>query len=127
MNQTPSDNPAGRLRNKTAVITGGAAGMGRATALRFADEGANVIILDIQEEAGNETVALIREKGREAHFIRTDVSDEAQVEAAFDRIAASIGRYDVLFNHAGTITVKPLHETTAEDYDRLMAINVRSA
>ena len=117
----------GRLAGKTAVITGGAAGMGRATSLAFADEGAAVAILDIQKQAGEEVVSLIKENGGTAEFIEADVSDDAQVDAAFDRIAQSIGPYNVLFNHAGTITVKPLHESTEEDYDRLMDINVRSA
>lgn len=118
---------AGRLAGKTAIITGGAAGMGRATSLAFADEGASIVILDIQKEAGNEVVRLIRENGGTAEFIETDVSDSQQVNAAFDEIADTVGSYNVLFNHAGTITVKPLHETTEEDYDHLMDINVRSA
>ena len=116
-----------RLAGKTAVITGGAAGMGRATSLAFANEGATVIIFDIQKEAGEEVVGLIRQNGGVAEFVETDVSDAAQVDAAFDRAAETVGPYDVLFNHAGTITVKPLHESTEDDYDRLMDINVRSA
>ena len=95
---------SGRLAGKTAVITGGAAGMGRATSLAFSDEGATVVILDIQEDAGKETVRLIREKGGTAEFIATDVSNASQVDAAFDRIADTVGTYDVLFKHAGTIT-----------------------
>ncbi len=117
----------GRLAGKVAVITGGAAGMGRATALAFAREGADVTILDIQKDAGAETVQMIMESGGTARFIETDVSNAAQVDAAFDRIAEIVGPYNVLFNHAGTITVKPLHESTEADYDRLMDINVRSA
>lgn len=127
---TPGTNgaiPAGRLAGKTAVITGGAAGMGRSASLAFIKEGATIVILDIQEKAGEELVAEITKSGGQAHFIATDVSDETQVEAAFDQVAELVGSYNVLFNHAGTITVKPLHETTTEDYDRLMAINVRSA
>ena len=61
------------------------------------------------------------------NFFETDVSDASQVDAAFDRVIETFGPYNVLFNHAGTITVKPLHESTEEDYDRLMDINVRSA
>ena len=117
----------GRLAGKTAVITGGAAGMGRAASLAFCKEGATIVILDIQKKAGEALVEELRAKGSIAHFIETDVSDEGQVEAAFDQVAKLVGTYNVLFNHAGTIIVKPLHETTAEDYDRLMAINVRSA
>jgi NAD(P)-dependent dehydrogenase (short-subunit alcohol dehydrogenase family) len=126
-NDTKAEHGRGRLAGKSAVITGGAAGMGRATSLAFADEGASVTILDIQADAGAETVRLIEERGGTAHFITTDVSDAGQVDAAFDQIAATVGPYDILFNHAGTITVKALHESTEADYDRLMDINVRSA
>ena len=117
----------GRLAGKTAIITGGAAGMGRATALAFADEGAAVAILDIQKDAGEVVANLIRENGGTAEFIEADVSDFRQVDGAFNVVAEIFGPYDVLFNHAGTITVKPLHESTEADYDRLMDINVRSA
>jgi len=117
----------GRLAGRTSVITGGAAGMGRATSLAFVKEGASVTILDIQKDAGEETVAMIREAGGTANFIATNVADAQQVDAAFDQIAKDVGAYDILFNHAGTITVKPLHESTEADYDRLMDINVRSA
>lgn len=101
--------------------------MGRTTALAFAREGASVAIFDIQKEAGEETVALIQQEGGSAIFFETDVSDAWQVDAAFDRVIETYGSYNVLFNHAGTITVKPLHESTEEDYDRLMDTNVRSA
>jgi len=124
---TNTGQSAGRLAGKTAVITGGAAGMGRATSLAFAREGARIAILDIQVQAGEEVVRLIRDNGGTAEFIETDVANAAQVEAAFDRVIDTLGPYNVLFNHAGTITVKPLHETTEADYDRLMDINVRSA
>ncbi len=118
---------AGRLAGKVAVITGGAAGIGSATALAFAEAGAVVAILDIQVAAGEKVVELIRKNGGTAEFIEADVSDASQVEAAFDKVAETVGPYNVLFNHAGTITVKPLHESTEQDYDRLMDINVRSA
>jgi NAD(P)-dependent dehydrogenase (short-subunit alcohol dehydrogenase family) len=101
--------------------------MGRATSLAFADEGAAVIVLDIQKDAGNNVVNLIRHRGGTAEFIETDVSKAQQVDLAFDRIAETVGAYDILFNHAGTVTVKALHETTEHDYERLMDINVRSA
>jgi len=117
----------GRLAGKTAVITGGAAGIGRITSLMFAREGARVAIIDIQDAAGKETVQMIRAEGGAAEFFHADVSKADQVERAFDAIRDRVGPYDILFNHAGTIIVKPLHESTEEDYDRLMDINVRSA
>ena len=117
----------GRLANKTAVITGGAAGIGRATSLMFARQGARVVIIDIQDHAGKETVEMIKDAGGNAHFFHADVAKADQVDHAFDGIKAGVGGYDILFNHAGTIIVKPLHESTEADYDRLMDINVRSA
>ncbi|AXI48563.1 oxidoreductase [Sulfitobacter sp. SK012] len=122
-----SETSRGRLVGKTAVITGGAAGIGRATSLMFAREGARVVIIDIQEHAGKETVEMIEQAGGTGHFYHADVSKSKEVDGAFDAIKADIGAYDILFNHAGTIIVKPLHESTEEDYDRLMDINVRSA
>lgn len=124
---TKSSTRPDRFVGKTVVITGGAAGMGGATSYRFANEGATVVILDIQKKAGENLVQLIAKDGGKAMFIETDVSDAKQVDAAFNKIARDIGRYDILFNHAGTITVKALDETTEDDYDRLMDINVKSA
>jgi len=117
----------GRLKGKVAVITGGAAGMGGVTSRLFAREGAEVVILDIQKAVGLELVEEIRKHGGKAQFIETDVSKADQVDAAFDKIADTVGPYNILFNHAGTITVKPLDESTEVDYDHLMDINVRSA
>lgn len=125
MTKTPANN--GRLTGKTAVITGGAAGMGRATALAFAREGAKVSIFDIQVDAGNETVSMIREAGGEAMFFEADVTKADEIDLAFDGAVAAFGPYNVLFNHAGSIIVKALHETTEEEYDWLMDVNVKSA
>ena len=118
---------AGRLAGKTAIVTGGAGGMGRAASVLFASQGARVTILDIQEDAGNQTVEEIRQAGGTAAFIHTDVSKAAQVEASLAEARRLHGPTNVLFNHAGTIIVKPLHLTTEAEYDRLMDINVRSA
>ena len=85
------------------------------------------MITDIQEDTGHETVRMINESGATAHFFQADVPKAAQVDQAFDAIRDQIGAYDVLFNHAGTIIVKPLHKSTEENNDRLMDINVRSA
>ena len=89
-NDTKTITGAGRLAGKVAVITGGAAGLGRATALAFAREGAAVTILDIQAAAGAATVQLITENGGRADFIETDVADARQVDNAFDRIAETV-------------------------------------
>lgn len=118
---------AGRLAGKTALITGGAGGIGREASMKFAAEGARVVIFDIQDEAGCKTVADIEAAGGEAMFLATDVSCSKAVSQSIAAVKETWGCIDVLFNHAGTIVVKPLHETSEEDYDRLMDINVRSA
>jgi len=118
---------SGRLAGKVAVITVGAAGMGRAASLAFAHEGAKVSIFDIQDEAGAETVRMIRAAGGDAAFFRCDVTKPDQIDAAFAGAIEAFGPYNVLFNHAGTIIVAPLHETPDCEYDRLMDINVKSA
>jgi NAD(P)-dependent dehydrogenase (short-subunit alcohol dehydrogenase family) len=117
----------GRLAGKTAIITGGAGGMGRAASLLFAAEGAQVAILDIAENAGNETQNLIAKNGGKAIFRQVDVSNSGLVENAVASVEREFGKIDVLFSHAGTIIVKPFHETTDGDYERLMNINVRSS
>jgi len=117
----------GRLAGKVSVITGGATGMGRSTALAFANEGAKVSIFDIQVEEGQKTVEMIRQAGGEAMFFEADVTKADQIDRAFDGAIAAFGPYNVLFNHAGTIIVKPLHETTEDEYDWLMDVNVKSA
>ena len=117
----------GRLEGRTAIITGGANGMGRAAAKMFADAGARVAIFDIQAAAGAEAAAEIEAAGGEALFLETDVTNTAAVRASFAAVVEKWGRVDTLFSHAGTIIVKPLHDSTDADYDRLMDINVRSA
>lgn len=112
-----------RLAGKTAIVTGGAGGMGRAMALLFAKEGARVAVLDVDDTNGNDTAAAI---GAGGLFVRTDVSQAASVDAAVRAVLARFGRIDVLCNHAGTIIVKPFLETTEEEWDRLMAVNVKS-
>jgi NAD(P)-dependent dehydrogenase (short-subunit alcohol dehydrogenase family) len=115
-----------RLKNKVAIISGGATGMGGASSRLFAAEGANVAIIDRNLAAAEQTVAQIRSAGGIASAFEADVSDEAQVIAAVKAAEATFGPANVLFNHAGTITIKPFLETTLEDWERLHAINVRS-
>jgi NAD(P)-dependent dehydrogenase (short-subunit alcohol dehydrogenase family) len=117
---------AGRLAGKVAIISGGATGMGGAASKLFAAEGARVAIVDRNAEASAQTVAEIRAEGGEAlHFV-ADVSDEAQVETAVKGAAAAFGPATVLFNHAGTIVIKPFLETTLQEWEWLHAVNVRS-
>ena len=116
----------GRLAGKVAIVSGGATGMGGAASELFAAEGAKVAIIDRNGEAAGKTAAAIRERGHVAEHFVADVSDEAQVETAVKAATAKLGPVTVLFNHAGTIVIKPFLETTVTEWDWLHAVNVRS-
>lgn len=92
---------AGRLDNKTAVITGGGNGIGRACAVRFAEEGANIVVADMQEAAGTETCALVKEQGREAIFVQLDAADDASNQAMAEAANERFGAIDVMVTAAG--------------------------
>lgn len=115
------------LDNQNVLITGGAGGIGRAAAMLLAKQGANLAIIDRDSVAGSEVVETITALGAKAVFFQADVSDASQLISAIEEATAALGWIDALFNHAGTIIVKPLHETTLDEYDSLMAINTRSA
>ncbi|RUM26155.1 SDR family oxidoreductase [Rhizobium vallis] len=115
-----------RLKGKVAIISGGATGMGGAASKLFAAEGARVAIIDRNGQAADETVKAIRDAGGEADCWTADVSDEAAVNAAVAGVEERYGAVTVLFNHAGTIVIKPFLETTLQEWDWLHAVNVRS-
>ncbi|MGZ2378858.1 SDR family oxidoreductase [Rhizobium leguminosarum] len=115
-----------RLKGKIAIISGGATGMGGAASKLFAAEGARVAIIDRNGDAAAETVQAIRDAGGEADCWTADVSDESAVNAAVAGVEERYGAVTVLFNHAGTIVIKPFLETTVEEWDWLHAVNVRS-
>ncbi len=115
-----------RLAKKIAIISGGATGMGGAAAKLFAAEGAKVGIVDRNAEAAGATVAEIVAAGGEAMFAVADVSKADEVNAAVTKISAAYGPVTVLFNHAGTIVIKPFLETTEEEWDWLHEVNVKS-
>ncbi|MBX9683917.1 MAG: SDR family oxidoreductase [Hyphomicrobium sp.] len=117
---------AGRLAGKIALISGGATGMGGASSKLFAAEGAKVGVVDRNEAAGRAVVEEIKAAGGIAAFAGADVSDEAQVIAAVAAISSELGDPNILFNHAGTIIIKPFLETTRAEWDWLMAVNVTS-
>jgi NAD(P)-dependent dehydrogenase (short-subunit alcohol dehydrogenase family) len=117
---------AGRLDGKVAIISGGATGMGGAASKLFAAEGARVAIIDRNAEAAAATAAEIRKAGGEAEPFIADVSDEGQVGKAVEGAVKRFGPVTVLFNHAGTIVIKPFLETTVGEWDWLHAVNVRS-
>lgn len=116
----------GRLAGKVAIVSGGATGMGGASSRLFAAEGAKVAIIDINGAAAEETAAAIRAEGGIAQAFTADVSDEAAVAKAVEGATAAFGPVTVLFNHAGTLIVRPFLETTVEEWDWLHGVNVRS-
>ncbi|HEY6991856.1 MAG TPA: glucose 1-dehydrogenase [Bryobacteraceae bacterium] len=117
-----------RLKDKTAIVTGGGAGIGRAIAQRFANEGCAVVIADIDREAGESAAQFIRDSGREAVFVPTDVANEDQVRAMTEQAHRRYGRVDVLCNNAAVLLFRQearAHELTAETWDRTIGVNLR--
>src|SRR5579863_9827871 len=111
---------SGRLNNKVAVITGGASGIGRAACLRIASEGSHVAVIDIDEECAK--------TGVEALALRADVSDENDIETAISKVLSRFKRLDLLVSNAGIEgAMKDFGETSAAEWDRVMAVNVRGA
>ena len=116
---------AGRLDGKVALVTGGASGIGQATALIFAREGAKVVVADVTVEGGEETVKLITSAGGEAMFVQTDVAQAAEVEALVTRAVETYGRLDCAFNNAGIAgAAARTGEYTQKHWDRVIAINL---
>ncbi|HKV55372.1 MAG TPA: glucose 1-dehydrogenase [Candidatus Binataceae bacterium] len=116
----------GRLDRKVAVITGAASGMGRETAIRFAGEGAMVVVADLNQEGGEQTVRACKENGGSAVFQKADVSVETDIRELIARAVAEYGRLDVTFNNAGFVgALGPLEEITAESWDRTHAVLLR--
>ncbi len=114
-----------RLDGKVALITGGAAGIGRETALRFAKEGAKVVITDVNEEDGQKVLEEIKKETQDALFLKHDVTQEEDWKSVVSEVADKFNRIDVLFNNAGIYIIKPITETDVETWDKLMDINVK--
>jgi 3-oxoacyl-[acyl-carrier protein] reductase len=117
----------GTLAGNRALITGGASGIGRAIALAFAAEGARVVLADSAPQARIEAVIAEIGTAGESFAVRADVADEAQVLSLFQAISDRFGGLDILVNNAGILIEKPLLETTAEEFDRLIGVNLRGA
>src|SRR5436853_4958119 len=115
-----------RLQAKTALITGGASGIGRATALLFAREGAAIAISDLNKTAGNSLVDEIRNNGGRALFTPVDVSRAADCHRMVEHTIHEFGSIDILFNNAGIIRRASVTELSEEDWDRVMDVNVKS-
>ncbi|GAB4538821.1 MAG: SDR family NAD(P)-dependent oxidoreductase [Anaerolineae bacterium] len=116
----------GSLTGKVALITGGASGIGRATATLFAREGAAVAVADLDEVGGEAVVHMIQEAGGQALFILCDVTRASDCQRAVRLSVDELGGLDILFNNAGIIRRTTVLETTEEEWDQVMAVNVKS-
>ncbi len=111
------------LEDKVAIVTGAGSGIGRAAAVKLAREGAKVVVADVNEEGGEETVEVVRSAGGDATFRRTDVSEFTEVESLVDSAVEEYGGLDVMFNNAGIGVFKPLLEHEPEDFDKVVRVN----
>ena len=115
-----------RVKNKTCIVTGATLGIGNACVQRLADEGANLALFDVLDEAGQALAGELQARGVKARYWRVDVSSESAVCEAIDDVAAQFGAVHVLVNNAGIAGAnKPTHEITEEEWDRVQAINVK--
>lgn len=113
-----------RLKDKVAIITGAASGIGRATAILFAAHGAKVVVADIDKHGGNQTVVNIKENGNQAIFTHTDVTITEDTEQMVDATVKAYGQLDVLFNNAGIAMRLPVAELSEEDWHRCLDVNL---
>ena len=117
-----------QLKDKAAIITGAGSGVGRATALRFAEEGAKVVVADIDLDRATETAQLVEKEGGTAVAVQVDVSDDAQVQQMVAACVEAFGRLDILFNNVGIPTPRlgmTFLDHSVEDFERLTAVNFR--
>lgn len=114
-----------RLDGQVALVTGGGSGIGRSTALAFADAGATVVVSDVDDAGGEATVRTIVDGGGKAVYVHTDVTVDAQVVAMVDQAVSTFGRLDHAFNNAGMEgEPAPLEECSRENWDRTLAVNL---
>ena len=114
-----------RLSGKVALITGAGMGMGEAEVILFANEGAKVIVTDINEEAGQETVKKIEESGHKAEFMKLNITDEANWTKVIKAVVDKYGKLDVIVNNAGILLFKPLEETTEDEWEGIFKVNTK--
>jgi meso-butanediol dehydrogenase / (S,S)-butanediol dehydrogenase / diacetyl reductase len=113
-----------RFRDKVVVVTGSAHGIGRATALRFASEGAQVAVIDVRDDEGEQVAAECRGAGPGSRYYHCDVTDPAGVAAVVQRVTADLGTIDVLHTNAGRLRAGTVLETGLDEWSRILAVNV---
>lgn len=116
-----------KLSGRVAIVTGAASGIGHASAIAFAREGARVVVADRNAVGGEETASAIKAEGHEGCFVRVDVSKESEIERMIEETIARWNRIDILFNNAGVVLVKPIEDMSEEEWDRVMSINVKAS
>jgi len=114
-----------RLENKVAIITGAGSGIGKASAMLFAKEGAKVVVADWSEEGGNQTVSEIKAAGGEAVFVKTDVSKAADIDTMVSTCVSTFGKLDILFNNAGIVSQGKIADFTEEDWDKVINVDLK--
>lgn len=116
-----------KLKNKVAIVTGSTSGMGRATAVLFAREGAKVVISGRNEERAKEVVNQIKSEGFEAMYVLIDTSKIDDMKVLFDKTMEAYGTVDILFNNAGALSTKPVPEVSLEEWNSVFNVNVTSS
>lgn len=117
---------AGKLKDKVAIVTGAASGIGKAIAYAFADEGADIAVIDLQVEKGQEVVKSIKTKGRKFIFIKANVSESKEVSSMISEVVRQLGGIDIMVNNAAVIRQASLLDTTDELWDSILKNNLRS-
>lgn len=115
-----------RIKDRVAIVTGAAQGLGEGIALRLAEEGAKIAAVDVNQEGANQTASKIQGMGREAMAFNTNVADKAQVQALCQAIVAKWGRIDILVNNAGITRDAMLKNMTEENWDAVLAVNLKA-
>jgi NAD(P)-dependent dehydrogenase (short-subunit alcohol dehydrogenase family) len=116
-----------RLESKVALVTGAGSGIGQATALLFAAEGAKVVVVDVDSVRAEETAKKIKARGGEALALQVDATKSSQVETAVARAVSVYGRLDILFNNVGIVLIRELVDTTEDEWDTMLKTNLKSA